>query len=207
MVPGGRVSYRLFPCLYRTSDREPAPCFIRYWLSLSQQTGTMKQCNWYILMSKHWYQRHLDTSKQFPTWWKIRPQCISSQSRECYGVSNPTIQLFVQKIVYTIQKSQSSALLTPFEGNPHMAEGWIPFKKYQWCGRRFHVISSRPSRRHFAILWIVTGFYTHDDIIKWKHISRYWPFVRGIRRSPVNSPHKGQWRGALMFSVICAMNK
>ena len=23
---------------------------------------------------------------------------------------------------------------------------------------------------------------------------RYWPFVRGIHQSPVNSPHKGQWR-------------
>ena len=32
----------------------------------------------------------------------------------------------------------------------------------------------------------------------------YWTFVRGIHRSPVNSPHKGQWRGALMFSLICA---
>ena len=32
---------------------------------------------------------------------------------------------------------------------------------------------------------------------------RYWPFVRGIHRSPVNSSHKGQWRGALMFSLIC----
>ena len=29
------------------------------------------------------------------------------------------------------------------------------------------------------------------------------PFVRGIHRLPVNSPHKGQWRGALMFSLIC----
>ena len=44
---------------------------------------------------------------------------------------------------------------------------------------------------------------THDDVIKWKHFPRYWPFVRGIHRSPVNSPHKGQWRGALMFSFIC----
>ena len=26
---------------------------------------------------------------------------------------------------------------------------------------------------------------------------------RGIHRSQVNSPHKGQWRGALMFSLIC----
>ena len=25
-----------------------------------------------------------------------------------------------------------------------------------------------------------------------------------IPRSPVNSPHKGQWRGSLMFSSICA---
>ena len=46
--------------------------------------------------------------------------------------------------------------------------------------------------------------YNHDDVIKWKHFPRYWPFVRGIHRSPVNSPHKGQWRGALMFTFICA---
>ena len=44
----------------------------------------------------------------------------------------------------------------------------------------------------------------HDDVIKWKHFPRYWPFLRGIHRSPVNSPNKGQWRGALMFSLICA---
>ena len=44
----------------------------------------------------------------------------------------------------------------------------------------------------------------HDDFMKWKHFPRYWPFVRGIHRSPVNSPHKGQWRGALMFSLIWA---
>ena len=43
----------------------------------------------------------------------------------------------------------------------------------------------------------------HDDVIKWKHFPRYWPLVRGIHRSPVNSPHQGQWRRALMFSLIC----
>ena len=26
----------------------------------------------------------------------------------------------------------------------------------------------------------------------------------GINRSPVDSPHKGQWRGSLMFSLVCA---
>ena len=44
----------------------------------------------------------------------------------------------------------------------------------------------------------------HDDVIKWKHFPRNWPFVRDIHRFPVNFPHKGQWRGALMFSLIYA---
>ena len=43
----------------------------------------------------------------------------------------------------------------------------------------------------------------HDDVIKWKHFPRYWPFLWGIHRGPVNSPHKSQWRGALVFSLIC----
>ena len=44
----------------------------------------------------------------------------------------------------------------------------------------------------------------HNGVIKWKHFPRYWPLVRGIHRSPVNFPHKGQWRGAWMFSLIYA---
>ena len=44
----------------------------------------------------------------------------------------------------------------------------------------------------------------HYDVIKWEHFPRYWPFVRGKQRSPVNSPHKGQWRRALMFFFIFA---
>ena len=43
----------------------------------------------------------------------------------------------------------------------------------------------------------------HYGIIKWKHFPCNWPLVREIHRSPVNSPHKGQWHGALMFSLIC----
>ena len=51
--------------------------------------------------------------------------------------------------------------------------------------------------RDLVLIW-------HDDVIKWKHFPRYWPFVWGIHRWPVNSPHKGQWRGALIFSLIWA---
>ena len=52
-------------------------------------------------------------------------------------------------------------------------------------------------------IWLRLWKSWHDDVIKWKHFPRNWPFVRGIHRSPVNSPHKGQWRRALMFSLIC----
>ena len=39
--------------------------------------------------------------------------------------------------------------------------------------------------------------------MKWNNFPRYWPLVRGIHRCPVNSPHKVQWRGVLIFSLIC----
>ena len=39
---------------------------------------------------------------------------------------------------------------------------------------------------------------------KWKHFLHYWSFVRRIHQWLVNSPHIGQWRGALMFSLFCA---
>ena len=43
----------------------------------------------------------------------------------------------------------------------------------------------------------------HDIVIKWNNFPRNWPFVRKIHWSTVNSPLKGQWRGVLMFSLIC----
>ena len=59
----------------------------------------------------------------------------------------------------------------------------------------FHTARRRPLLRGHYPVW-------------WRHqmetFPRHWPFVRGIHRSPVNSPLKGQWHGALMFSLICA---
>ena len=65
-------------------------------------------------------------------------------------------------------------------------------------------------RRHNGLgsislsLKLFQNIYGLDDVIKLKHFPHYWPFVRGIYRSPVDSPHKGQWRGALTFFFICA---
>ena len=63
-----------------------------------------------------------------------------------------------------------------------------------WGGGLIHRINGQQFRKSVH----------HDDVIKWKHFLRYWPFLRGIHRSSVNSPHKGQWHGALMLTLICA---
>ena len=53
----------------------------------------------------------------------------------------------------------------------------------------------------FGMTIIHSVEWVYDDVTKWNHFPRYWPFVRRIHHFP---PHKGQWRGALMFSLICA---
>ena len=61
-----------------------------------------------------------------------------------------------------------------------------------WClgtaqaKRHYTLTNSESATPHHAEHW---GYL--DDVIKWKHFPRYWPFVRGIHRSTVNSPHKG----------------
>ena len=44
----------------------------------------------------------------------------------------------------------------------------------------------------------------HEDFIQWKYFRGYWPSVLEIRRLPVDSPHKGQWRGTLMLTLNSA---
>ena len=104
---------------------------------------------------------------------------------------------------------------------------------------------SLPPLGHACVITFHRKLFFHDDVIKWRHFPRYWPFVWGIHRSPANYfhkdtdqrkyqssaslafvegihrnifrvtghvcanspvtgefPHKGQWRGALMFSLI-----
>ena len=50
-------------------------------------------------------------------------------------------------------------------------------------------------------------FTDHDDVTKWKHFPRCWPFVWGIHRSSVNSPDKGQWRGVFYVFFDLHLNK
>ena len=64
---------------------------------------------------------------------------------------------------------------------------------------QFQYYSKRTNFRKYVrdfivccIRWYACIGENHDDVIKWKQFPRYWSFVRGINRSPVNSPHKGQ---------------
>ena len=85
------------------------------------------------------------------------------------------------------------------------------------CFRLCIILACYASYEHKSLGWGYFGMichngfpapahmsYSYDDVIKWKHFPHYWPFVRGIHRSLVNYPHKGQWRVALMLSLIYA---
>ena len=87
---------------------------------------------------------------------------------------------------------------------------WNPFNLRKILPRNMSADrgSSHRILTHFEDLWTPPQInrinVTPDDVIKWKHFPRYWPFIRRIHRSPVNSLHKGQRRGAMMFPLICA---
>ena len=76
-----------------------------------------------------------------------------------------------------------------------------------WC--LFSLLLRNSGNRHQNNPLVTTETTRHSStcIILyawWRHqMARYWPFVRGIHRSSVKSPHKGQWGGALMLSLIC----
>ena len=76
-----------------------------------------------------------------------------------------------------------------FKKYEHRLPPWIILRSIKYRDQLFRKLQSIPN-----------GTDLHY-IIKLKHFPRYWPFVRGLHRWPVISPHKGQWRGALMFSL------
>ena len=88
----------------------------------------------------------------------------------------------------------------------HWFRSWPPDCKHCWWSLLWpDRIQIRANRICYNASIISSKPFAHDDVIKWKHFPRYWPFVQNwrIHQSPMNSPHKGQWRGALMFSFIC----
>ena len=115
--------------------------------------------------------------------------------------SQITVVSFVRSTVSSDadqRKHQSSAWLTFVRG----IHRW-PLTKGQYRGTILYLMMSSgipegiPALDYLNDNWVIIG---HGDVIKWKHFLHYWR----IHRSAVNSPHKGQWRRALMFSLIRA---
>ena len=54
---------------------------------------------------------------------------------------------------------------------------------------------------------VLASIHSHDEVMKWKHVPCYWPFVRGIHRGPVDSPHQGPVRRSLDVFFDLRRNK
>ena len=55
-------------------------------------------------------------------------------------------------------------------------------------------------KHHLTCKWMIASWWRHQM----ETFSALLALCAGNSPVPVNSPHKGQWRGALMFSLICA---
>ena len=101
--------------------------------------------------------------------------------------------------------------LRPEQNGRHFEKKMFPVKNFFLFWLKCHGIFLRCvcvwTGTWPLIAWMTTQLTDEKmyyDVIKSKQFPHYWPFVRGIHRSPVNSLHKGQWCGALMFFFIYA---
>ena len=70
-------------------------------------------------------------------------------------------------------------------------------KSFEWCPYRWYQTNSSAWHTILAISHEWWTWLRHQM----ETFPRYWPFFLG--KPPMDSPHKGQWCGALMCSLIC----
>ena len=80
----------------------------------------------------------------------------------------------------------------------------FPFQYWYSSGLLHHAWSNPEEHQHWLHLKLSFSTVHYPW---WRHqmetFSALLAICAGIHRGPVNSPHKDQWRGALMFSLIC----
>ena len=132
----------------------------------------------------------------------ISAQSISLQWRhnEPNGVWNhPRLDCLLNGLFrFRSKKTSKLRVIGLCEGNPSLTSG-LPYK-----GPVTRQMIPFGDVKTLSQLTATHVKISYGDVIKWKHFSRNCPFVRGIHLPLVNSPHKGKWRGALMFSLIYA---
>ena len=153
----------------------------------------------YLRATKQWVYSH----RIYCKFLYIFSQCLSS----CCPIPRAWAKISPARML-TLPRSQSPPLRIKLGSLNKCFYSQI-YKKLHIC--IMMVNSATPQHVCYMFLQLLPRdmlfLARHDDVIKWKHFPRYWPFVRGIHRSPVNFPHKGQWHGALVFSLIRPLNK
>ena len=170
---------------------------------LSQIWCISESVNQYLTFSRYWPHGEFMTWKCFLHYWPFVKGIHQSPVDSHYkGPVRQSFDVFFDVSLNKLLKKQSSCqwfahamMLMP--GHYNDVHTYI----------RPNFVITAPNKSHGTAYINLDKIYprfpslslilkNHDDVIKWKHFPPYWPFVRGIHRSPVNSPHKGQWWGA-----------
>ena len=141
----------------------------------------VSRCHWIITLEITFYLTNM----------KIPPVMINQHTKSCFVTSGH--EMGYPWHIATGQRHHNGCWCLSANSAPgHRQQPHRP----QWSQVMIIIVILR--NIYIACLWWRRKMETFSAF------SRYRPFVRGIHRSPVNSPHKGQWRGALMFSLIWA---
>ena len=128
---------------------------------------------------------------------KWGPDCRYSLTNTKQSTTNPYALIFYGK--YCIWNCPGLPWLKPL---PDLqAAGRATVRKCCY-GVDLHgaTVMSSSAAATSAIIWIHDSWWRHQM----KTFSALLAISAGIHRSQVNITHKSQWRGALMFSLICA---
>ena len=103
-----------------------------------------------------------------------------TQYEKSWGWTHTLVTLNAQGVICARRRSAHKKKLTKF---PELS--WILFNG---C----NVICILVVNGVVYIRLLCARAFLHDDVIKWKHFPRSWPFVGGIRRSAVDTHHKAR---------------
>ena len=158
--------------------------------------------SWYIIKHKTSFRYFLYYGGHYSTfaWIIVRYSTKMNYSNLFCSKLNWKIGPFI--LTTCCQNRCSLSCKISYHNSPHQKDYYLKIR-YE-CVITSPSFNGRKSLiQTFTVILYLRGIW-YDDVIKWKHFPHHWPFVRGIHRWPVNSPHKAQWRRALMFSMIFA---
>ena len=112
----------------------------------------------------------------------------------CVLYGFPASVAFIVKTIYLLGPVSDMEVLWIFESHTEPAilsdpSTWVSYTE-RWSASLWISCYGTDMWRYRSIIqlckyicYTVWGGIWHDDVIKWKHFARYWPFVRVIHRS------------------------